>query len=64
MTKEDIYITACYYAIDKLIEQGSSYFTIKMNGKYQKIPWSEVIEWFEKKYQIRKEIKHESIRNN
>ncbi len=55
MTKEDMYILGCLFAVNRIIENGSSSFSIKVNGKWEIIPWDEIREWIEKQYGIEQE---------
>lgn len=45
MTKEEIYIRGCLYAVDELIEKGSSKYTVKNNGKWVTVSWDEITDW-------------------
>ena len=45
MTKEDMYISGCLFAVNRLIEDGSSSFAIRVNDKWETVPWSEIREW-------------------
>ena len=55
MTKEEKYLLACRFAIDKLIERDSVYCDIKDDsGKWESIPWFEIINWIDEKYGIEK----------
>ena len=56
MTREDMYISGCLLAVDKLIENGSSIFAIKVNGKWETVPWNEIRAWIEKQYGIEQEV--------
>ena len=56
MTKEDIYISGCLFAVNRLIEDGSSVFAIRVNDKWETVPWSEIREWIEKQYGIEQEV--------
>ena len=51
MTREDMYVMGCLLAVNKLIESGSSNYGIKMDGKWQMIPWTEIEEWLENQYE-------------
>lgn len=55
MTKEDIYISGCLFAVNRLIENGSSSFAISVNDKWEIVPWDEIREWIEKQYGIEQE---------
>ena len=52
MTREDMYISGCFFAVSRLIEGGSSSFAIKANGKWETVPWNEIREWIKKQYEI------------
>jgi len=56
MTKEDIYISGCLFAVNRLIENGSSSFAISVNDKWEIVPWDEIREWIEKQYGIEQEV--------
>jgi hypothetical protein len=45
MTREDMYISGCLFAVNRLIEDGSSIFAIRVNDKWETVPWSEIREW-------------------
>jgi len=55
MTREDMYISGCLFAVNRLIENGSSSFAIRVNDKWETVPWSEIREWIEKQYGIEQE---------
>ena len=55
MTREDMYISGCLFAVNRLIEDGSSCFAIKVNGAWKTVPWDEIREWIEKQYGIEQE---------
>ena len=57
MTKEDIYMLGCLFAVDKLLEKGGVNFKIKVDGKQEIVPLAEVKEWIEKQYGIEGEMK-------
>lgn len=52
MTKEDKYLLGCLYAINRLREKGSSDYGIKVDGKWEIIPWTEICDWIKKEYAI------------
>ena len=52
MTREDMYMLGCLFAVNRLIEMGSSDYGIKVNGKWKTVQWSEIKEWIEKQYAI------------
>jgi hypothetical protein len=55
MTREDKYLLGCLFAIQRLQEKGSVDFAIKVDRKWERIPWSEICEWIEKQYAIETE---------
>ena len=55
MKREDMYISGCLFAVNRLIEDGSSSFAIRVNDKWETVPWSEIREWIEKQYGIEQE---------
>lgn len=55
MTREDKYLLGCLFAIHKLQEKGSSKYSIKVDGEWELIPWSEICDWIEKQYAIKSE---------
>ena len=52
MTREDKYLLGCLYAINRLREKGSSDYGIKVDGKWEIIPWTEICDWIKKEYAI------------
>jgi len=56
MKREDMYISGCLFAVNRLIEDGSSVFAIRVNDKWETVPWSEIREWIEKQYGIEQEV--------
>jgi len=50
MTREDKYLLGCLYAINRLREKGSSDYAIKVDGKWENIPWAEICDWIKKEY--------------
>ena len=56
MTREDMYRLGCLFAVNKLIETGSSYYGIKVNGKWKIVPWAEIREWIEKQWCVMQEV--------
>lgn len=52
MTREDMYLLGCLFAVNRMIENGSSSCGIKVNGKWETVPWDEIREWIEKQYAI------------
>lgn len=52
MTREDMYMLGCLFAVNRLIENGSSNCSVKVSGKWETIPWAEIKEWIEKQYGI------------
>ena len=53
MKREDKYLLGCLFAINRLVEKGSVEFAVKEDGKWERIPWSEIIEWIHKEYAIK-----------
>ena len=56
MKREDMYISGCLFAVNRLIENGSSSFAISVNDKWEIVPWDEIREWIEKQYGIEQEV--------
>lgn len=56
MTREGMYISGCVFAVNRLIENGSSSFAISVNDKWEIVPWDEIREWIEKQYGIEQEV--------
>lgn len=56
MKREDLYISGCLFAVNRLIENGSSSFAISVNDKWEIVPWDEIREWIEKQYGIEQEV--------
>jgi hypothetical protein len=56
MTREDMYISGCLFAVNRLIEGGSSSFAISVNDNWEIVPWDEIREWIEKQYGIEQEV--------
>ncbi len=52
MSKEEKYLLGCLFAVNRLIEDGSTTYAIKVDGKWEIIPWIEIREWIEKQYAI------------
>ena len=52
MNREDVYLLGCLFAIHRLQEKGSKEFTVKVDGKWETVPWDEVCEWIEEQYGI------------
>ncbi len=50
--KEDLYLLGCLFAVNHLIEKGSSEYAVRIDGKWHTVPWSEIREWIEKQYGI------------
>lgn len=55
MTREDLYMSGCLFAVNRLIDDGSSSFAIRVNDKWEIVPWDEIREWIEKRYGIEQE---------
>lgn len=45
MNKECKYLYACLSAIDGMTSKGYHLFGIKIDGKWETIPWSEIHDW-------------------
>ncbi len=56
MTREDMYMLGCLFAINELIETGSSSYGIKVNGRWETVPWNEIKKWIEKQCGIEQEV--------
>jgi len=56
MKREDLYMSGCLFAVNRLIEDGSSSFAIRVNAKWEIVPWDEIREWIEKQYGIEQEV--------
>jgi hypothetical protein len=54
MTREEKYLLGCLFAVNRLTEKGSSTYAVKVNGKWETIPWTEIKEWIEKQCAIEK----------
>lgn len=52
MNREDMYMLGCLFAVNRIIESGSSAYGINVNGKWETVPWEEIKEWIEKQYAI------------
>ena len=52
MKRQDKYLLGCLFAINQLVEKGSVEFAVKEDGKWECIPWREIIEWIHKEYAI------------
>lgn len=52
MNRDDKYMLACLFAIDSVIKAGSSYCSVKVDGKWENIPWDEIKKWIEKQYGV------------
>lgn len=52
MSREDLYLLGCLFAVNRLIEKGSSSYAVKVNGKWETVPWEEIKEWIEKQFAI------------
>ena len=57
MTREDMYMLGCLFAVNRLMEKSSIAFRIKVNGKQETVPWAEIKGWIEKQYGIEKKVK-------
>ena len=47
LTKHELTIRACQFAVLNLIQKGSHAFGTKENGKFETIEWGEVLEWLD-----------------
>lgn len=47
MNKECKYLYACLSAINEMTNKGYSSFGIKIDGKWEIMPWSEIRNWIE-----------------
>lgn len=56
MTRENMYMLGSLFAVNRLIEKGSSSFGIKVNGRWEQVPWIEIKEWIEKQYGIEEKV--------
>lgn len=56
MIREDKYLLACLYAVDKWVKKGSKSCMVKVDNEWEEISWSEVIEWINKQYGIEREV--------
>lgn len=45
MTKYEIYIQACKFAVDKQILKGGTTFSIHTGDGIEQVTWAEVMEW-------------------
>ena len=45
MTKYELCVKACQFAVLNFIQKGSHAFGTKENGKFETIEWGEVLEW-------------------
>jgi hypothetical protein len=61
MTREDMYILGCLFAMNRLMERGSVAFKVKVNGKWEMVPWAEVKEWIEKQTGIMQKTESEGM---
>ena len=52
MTREDKYLLGCLFAINRLVEKGSTIYALKVDGKWEQIPWSEIVDWINEQYAI------------
>jgi ribosomal protein S24E len=56
MKKEDMYMLGCLHAVNRLIERGGVNFKIRVDGKLEIVPLTEIKEWIEKQYGIEQEV--------
>lgn len=52
MNKECKYLYGCLFAIDEMMNKGSSLYGIKVDGKWEAIPWSEIRDWVVEQLEI------------
>lgn len=52
MTKEEKYVYGCLFAINNIMEKGSSKYIIynKDNGEFEKISWVEIKKWLKEQH--------------
>lgn len=55
MKIEDKYLLGCLFAVNRLQEKGSSSYAVKVDGKWESIPWKEICDWIERQYAIERE---------
>lgn len=48
MTREEMYLIGCLYAVNRLIETGSFVYGVKVDDRLEMVPWAETKEWLEK----------------
>lgn len=56
MPREYMYMMGCLFAVNRMIERGSSYYEIRVDDKCEISTWNEVKEWIKKQYGIEKEL--------
>lgn len=47
MTKQELSVKACQYAVSTLIQEGSIIFGTRENDDFETIEWSEVSDWLD-----------------
>lgn len=52
MNEEDFYMLGCLTAVKRMIENGSTEYTINLKDKSKTVTWVDVKEWLEKRYTI------------
>lgn len=52
MNKECKYLYGCLTAIDEMMNKGYRSFGIKVDGKWETIPWSEIRDWVEEQIKV------------
>lgn len=52
MTNEEKYLLSCLFAVNRIIEKGGTDYGIKIDGKWEMVPWEEVRKWIEEQYVI------------
>lgn len=63
MTREDMYMLGCLFAVDRLIKRGSVNYKIKVDGKLEIVPLAEIKEWIKKQYGIEQEVQDDKRRS-
>ena len=56
MKREDLYMLGCLFAVNRLMERGSVNFKIRVDGKVEVVPLTEIKGWIEKRYGIEQEV--------
>lgn len=45
MTKEEMYLKGCLFAVGDIIEKGSNSFAVRHKGKLVTVSWDEITDW-------------------